>query len=341
MGAPLRIPRGIRTRGTSYLVSVGSGATRQTATCHSLAEALAKQQELKAGTPPAPAAEVWTLKRALDTTMRVAWDDTRGGHTAQVNAQSALDHFGAETTLDRITTDALDEYVQALKDEGLANGTINRKLAALSKILTVAVDRRGLAYKPKLPRLREGVGRIRYLTADEERALLGLMTQWSMADHVDAITVLVDTGLRVGELFRLTARDVDQKQRLLHVWENKADHPRSVPLTKRAYEVVKRRLHMVSYSAFGAGVTGLFPYDHNWLRHQWDRAKVSMGLGEDKQFVPHALRHTCASRLVQRSVPLKVVQEWMGHKTIQVTMRYAHLAPANLMAAVQALEGDT
>jgi integrase len=283
---------------------------------------------------------VWTLQRALDTTMRVAWADTRGGHTAQVNAQSALDHFGRETRLDHITTDALDEYVQDLKDEGLANGTINRKMAALSKMLTVAVERRGLAFKPKLPRLREGVGRIRYLTADEERVLLGLLEQWSLPDHVDAVTVLIDTGLRVGELFRLTVRDVDQRQRLLHVWENKADHPRSVPLTKRASEVIKRRLYMVSYSASGTGVTNLFPYDHDWLRRPWDRAKVTMGLGEDKQFVPHSLRHTCASRLVQRSVPLKVVQEWMGHKTIQVTMRYAHLAPANLLAAVQALEGD-
>jgi integrase len=98
-----------------------------------------------------------------------------------------------------------------LRYEGLANGTINRKLAALSKMLAVAVERQGLSHKPKLPRMREGIGRIRYLTADEERVLLGLLGQWSMPDHVDAVTVLVDTGLRVGELFRLTARDVDQK----------------------------------------------------------------------------------------------------------------------------------
>jgi site-specific recombinase XerD len=63
-----------------------------------------------------------------------------------------------------------------------------------------------------------------------------------------------------------------------------------------------------------------------------------MGLGEDNQFVPHALRHTCASRLVQRGVPLKVVQEWLGHKTILTTMRYAHLAQSNLMSAMQVLE---
>ncbi len=77
------------------------------------------------------------------------------------------------------------------------------------------------------------------------------------------------------------------------------------------------------------------------FRRAWGRAKADIGLADDRQFVSHVLRHTCASRLVQRGVALKVVQEWMGHKAINVTMRYAHLAPANLMAAVSVLESGT
>ncbi len=56
--------------------------------------------------------------------------------------------------------------------------------------------------------------------------------------------------------------------------------------------------------------------------------------------VAHALRHTCASRLVQRGVGLKVVQQWMGHKRIEVTLRYAHLSPTSLLEAVKVLEED-
>jgi len=66
--------------------------------------------------------------------------------------------------------------------------------------------------------------------------------------------------------------------------------------------------------------------------------KTVMNLEHDEQFIPHCLRHTCASRLVQRGVPIMVVQEWLGHKTIQMTMRYAHLCPTNLEAAVKVLE---
>ncbi len=66
--------------------------------------------------------------------------------------------------------------------------------------------------------------------------------------------------------------------------------------------------------------------------------KCVMELEHDDQFIPHCLRHTCASRLVQRGVPILVVQQWLGHKTIQMTMRYAHLCPTNLEEAVKVLE---
>ena len=76
------------------------------------------------------------------------------------------------------------------------------------------------------------------------------------------------------------------------------------------------------------------------FRHRWERVKTHMGQAADVQFVPHCLRHTCASRLVQRGVSIPVVQAWLGHKTIQMTMRYAHLAPKNLMDAASVLEED-
>ena len=61
---------------------------------------------------------------------------------------------------------------------------------------------------------------------------------------------------------------------------------------------------------------------------------------EDKEFVLHALRHTCASRLVNKGIDLYVVKEWLGHSSIQITERYAHLAPQKLANAVSALEPE-
>lgn len=64
-----------------------------------------------------------------------------------------------------------------------------------------------------------------------------------------------------------------------------------------------------------------------------------MRLSFDAQFTPHCLRHTCASRLVQSGVGIRVVQEWLGHKTIQMTMRYAHLSPTSLHEAAAKVVG--
>ena len=70
----------------------------------------------------------------------------------------------------------------------------------------------------------------------------------------------------------------------------------------------------------------------------WNDAKAEIGLGSDPQVVPHILRHTCASRLVQGGIDLRRVQTWLGHQTLHMTMRYAHLATTDLDKCVMVLE---
>jgi site-specific recombinase XerD len=71
----------------------------------------------------------------------------------------------------------------------------------------------------------------------------------------------------------------------------------------------------------------------------WAWVRKQMGLEADTDFVIHSCRHTCASRLVNAGVDLYVVKEWLGHSTIKITERYAHLDPSKLVRAVEALEG--
>ena len=90
---------------------------------------------------------------------------------------------------------------------------------------------------------------------------------------------------------------------------------------------------------YGAWLFGAGP-PRNLVNRAWDSVREDMRLTNDPQFVPHALRHTCASRLVQRGVGLYTIKEVLGHSTIKVTERYAHLCPANLRSAIDTLEGD-
>ena len=73
------------------------------------------------------------------------------------------------------------------------------------------------------------------------------------------------------------------------------------------------------------------------IRKHWRFVREVMN-DIDPEFVFYLTRHTCASRLVQRNVPLHVVKEWMGHRTYEMTLRYAKLTPRNFLDAKVALE---
>lgn len=327
---------GIRQRGDKFMVDVTVGGVRKTVTCSTYHEAEIQEADLRSFLLKTVGADVergntWTLQQALDKTTTTVWSDKASGVKLARNAEFAVEFFGAATPLSDVTADRLDDYSAHLTQQGNSNATINRKLAAVSRMLALAVERGKLARKPMIQRRKEGGGRVRYLSVAEETAALRWLEQCGKHDHAEVFAVLIDTGLRSSELFRLEGRDCDFTQGVLTIWQTKNGHPRSVPMT----DIVKAILE-VRKSLYHSGP--LFPYTNDWFEHTWDKMKAALQLSEDKQFVPYALRHTCASRLIQRGVGLSVVKEWLGHKTITVTLRYAHLCPSNLLNAVTVLQ---
>jgi len=274
-----------------------------------------------------------TLSAVLARTFDKFWKGKASAKPNAVNIGLIEAYFGADTPVDRIDADAIDGFVDHCIAKANSNGTINRKLATLSKALRFAVDRGLLTKMPQMDRKKEGQGRIRWLSLDEEAALVALLRSWEKTDHAEVIECLIDTGLRPLELYNVEPRDVDMKAGTITVWKTKTDLPRTIYMTRRVKDIVGRRL-----GAATAPTAKLFPYDNFWMRYVWDRARNHLGFAHDEHFVPYICRHTCASRLVQRGVPINVVKEWMGHKTILMTMRYAHLAPHNLRAAAAAME---
>jgi len=180
-----------------------------------------------------------------------------------------------------------------------------------------------------IERLREPRGRIRWVTATEEFKILSDLRAVDRPVMADFVEILLDTGMRTGELLRLEWRDVDFDRRVIRLWNTKNDKPRSVPMTRRAAAALSRQLMDGPY---------VFTFTQHQFRHVWDAMKKRIGLADDSQFVPHCLRHTCASRLVQRGIDIRIVMEYMGHSHISTTLRYAHLAPENLLKARDVLE---
>lgn len=251
------------------------------------------------------------------------WSDSLHGAKNASVIQEIVNHVGANVPLSALNLELIDGLISHWKSKGNSNGTINRKLSVLSKSATFAQDRGWLDYKPKIEWLKEGNGRMRFVTPEEEADMYRVLTQMGYFEERDIFMFLIDTGMRVGELKKLRFSDLSDNK--LSIWETKADFPRTIVLTKRAHDI------FVQYN-------GKFSITYRQLILHWNHMKNALGLEHDDQFIPHCLRHTCASRLVQRGVPLLVVQQWLGHKGIAMTMRYAHLCPSNLEEAVKVLE---
>lgn len=223
--------------------------------------------------------------------------------------------------------DMLDELIGKLRKRGNSNATINRKMAALSKLLRKAFKMGDVHSLPEFRRQKEKAGRIRFLDKDEENALFNEMRAHSDLYYRFCI-FLVDTGARLSEGLNLRWGDMNSTR--VTFWVTKSGRSRSVPLTHRAFEAINRS---------SKRQPGPFcEIDQQRFRIAWHQAKEAVGLGDDKDVVPHVLRHTCASRLVQGGIDIRRVQMWLGHQTLSMTMRYAHLASHDLDMCVPVLE---
>lgn len=213
-----------------------------------------------------------------------------------------------------INTDMVDNYIKVLS-EGVKNSTINRKLSNLHTILQYAYDREWLARIPKINWRKEDNERIRWLTKDEEKLLLAVLPE----EYSAFCEILIHTGMRRGELMNLKAEDVDGNYARL--WKTKTGKARSVPLSDRAKELIDKWVP--------------FNIELSPLRTAWLKAKKEMGLEDDPNFVMHTLRHTTATRMLDTTGNIAVVQKMLGHAKIATTMRYAHVADEQLLDAVR------
>ena len=220
--------------------------------------------------------------------------------------------------------------------QGNKPATINRHVATLKHMFTKAVEwemveEDVLKRLRKVKLLKENNRRLRYLSKEKCQALLK-----ECDSHVRPIvTVALNTGMRKGEILGLTWDSVDLKHGfiLLEQDDTKNGERREIPVNeaaRAALQSVTRRLD----------VPYVF-YDHETGNSYKDVKKGFNGACRRAGIVDfrfHDLRHTFASHLVMNGVDLTTVKELLGHKTLALTLRYAHLAPSHKVKAVDILD---
>ena len=275
-----------------------------------------------------------TLGKLVERVYDDVWQYQKSAEGSYQRALGIVSELGSDLPVSSVTYSMILDARRRLL-ETRSQSTVNRYLAALSRMFTYARQIGAVKSAPMISRFREESGRIRWLSDEEEEKLLSWCDQAGRQDIKNLLVVLIDTGLRLSEALELAwDGGVDLTKSKVHVWQNKSSHPRTVPMTRRVRE---------TFESLYRGPAGWTDYPFAGLskrtvQTQWDRARTALGLEEDNQFVLHALRHTFCSRLVQRGVPIVRVQRLAGHKTLAMTMRYAHLADEDLDDAIATLE---
>jgi len=253
--------------------------------------------------------------------------------------------------IERIKPIDIESYIAAKFGEGLAVKTITNQLNFAHGVFQFALRRGWTTTNPvaltERPRSAPADPDIRFLTAEELEALLraiALEETLGPTDHA-LYTVAAMTGLRQGELVAVRWRDVDWTAGVVRVRRNYSRgawgtpksrrSTRAVPIADRVATEHERHFQRSAYQSdddlvFCHPHTGT-PYDASKLRERFYGAMAAAGMqhrcGRQGGITFHSLRHTFGTRMAAVGVPMRTLQEWMGHRDFTTTLIYADFAP--------------
>lgn len=233
-----------------------------------------------------------------------------------------------------ITPRELERFLaQNAEENDWAPATINRYRALLSLVYRLGIENGKVKENPArlVKHRQENNARVRYLSAEEETRLRAYI-QETYPEHIPELDLALHTGMRLGEMYSLTWENVNMSRKVLTIPRSKNGEKRHVPLNATALSALAELRNRSDGT--GPVVQNLdgepLASPRYWFEPALPKAKI-------RRFSWHCLRHTFASRLVMAGVDLRTVQELMGHKSIEMTVRYSHLAPKHTLAAVELL----
>ena len=271
--------------------------------------------------------------RVLSTPPNEGWKGTPNENTARNHCYQIENFFGPKTLIKNINKEKLDKFVLHCKDKGNAPATIKLKLATMSRAFSFAFERELIDKKPFFPRIPVNNERMVYFSDEEEVEILTYLEENGMDYFYDFFVWQIDTGMRPIEARYLHRRNIKKDPVLgvcAHLQKTKNGEKRTIPLTRRAMCAVHKHIEANDY-----------PWAH-WnkdrIRRAWDKVREALGRQGDKDFIFYVCRHTCGSRLIQRTNNILLTKDWLGHKDISQTLRYARLSPQSFISGLNALE---
>ena len=247
--------------------------------------------------------------------------------------------------LNLISRISLIRLLQPMEKKHLSNRSKNYAIALTRQVFNFAIRNELFAGDNPAARFdelkKEDNRRMKFLSEEELNNLLDELKKHSYSVYLIAL-ISADCGLRAGEIFKLTWADVSLEEKMLFLRDTKNGKNRFAYMTNRvAEEFSKLKKGEGNEFVFQSKAGGKIEH----ISRTFERAVKALGLNDGitdrrQKVVFHSLRHTFASRLVQKRVSLYEVKELLGHSDIAMTQRYSHLADETLRDAVSKLNEE-
>lgn len=267
---------------------------------------------------------------------------TASKYNDQVRWDKHFKTFWTDSLLSDVKLRNILNFRIYLQKKNLSPQTIQHCLGQLRRILRKAIQWE--LYAGPLPLFempKFDNKRTRFLSRNEANHLLGKLQIRSQLWY-DVSLFALHTGLRASEIFNLKQENVNIDASRVYVVDTKTSKNRAIPLNREVIKIAKNHLNKNQKFLFQSLKGNQISYVSKIFFEVVENCHLNAEVNDRRQRVVfHTLRHTFASWLVQSGSPLAVVSNLLGHASIDMTMRYAHLAPNQGADAVQALEKFT
>ena len=233
---------------------------------------------------------------------------------------SIIRFFGAETSINNITTQKVREYIAHLKEKHNSPSTINAKLSMLNKLLTYYHREGIITNKPYFDYQKVKKQKEAYLSPALKEKIIDYCLKNNQKELYQIIIIGLNTGMRISNILAFNP-DTDIDNGYIRVWENKTNRPYSIPINN----TLQSELHKFKK----------LNLSYNQAYHLFDKMKLDLDI--DDSITIHSLRHTFCSDLLNKSVDLATIQKLANHSNIATTMRYSHLKNETLEKAINLL----
>jgi len=269
--------------------------------------------------------EVWAKYLPFAQENKKSWKDDSWYYHKHIEGR-----FG-EKALDSISPIDVERMKKELRDGGYAGQTVKHQLAILRRIYNMA--KRWGIYSGENPIDRVEMPKIdnqitEFLKGEEINRLFEVLEGWPCKESSALIKIALFSGLRKGEILRLTWEDVNFEQGMVTLRKPKGGRTTTIPISSQALDVLNGLKPTSPYVFPGPGGKQKANF-----RGPWYKIRQAAGLPNNFRF--HGLRHHFASVLASSGVEILVLGKLLTHKSLAMTQRYAHLAPGVLKDAAQ------